>query len=64
MKAHSKQQYDKCKGFLNGEYKLNEMYVLAQTYTNEIVSLVGYNRFRLDTDKNIITAFCKAITLN
>ncbi len=62
----SQQQYDKGQRYLSGLESDTDMYVLAQTYLNEIISLVGRDRVKTgttktDTDKSIFTEFCKSM---
>ena len=61
LTAHSEIQYNKWKLWLTGEVKESDMFILAQTYKQEIYNLIGYDRFENDTNKNIFNDFAKII---
>lgn len=63
MTKVTQQQYNKCQAYLRGEVKDTDMYILAQTYWSEIHILVGDERLRNDSDKNIFTEWCKTVTI-
>ncbi len=64
-KAHSKQQFDKWKSYLNGLHSDKDMYMIARNYINEIIGMCnakGISRYK-ETDKTIFTHFAKCITI-
>lgn len=59
--AHSIQQYDKWKGFLNGSVKKSDMYILAETYINEMYSVFGWLNVKCVDETEIFNEFAKLI---
>lgn len=57
--AHSEYQYNKWKGFLNGEYKVTDMTLIAANYVNEINRVV--DNVNEKTDQEVFTEFAKVI---
>jgi hypothetical protein len=55
IRAHSKYQYNKWQDWNKGLIKNEDMFILAQTYWNEINSLVRSKGFRIEglTDSQI-----------
>ena len=66
MKAHSIQQYNKWKAWERGEIKNRDMFILAQTYINEIISICYVNEKDLQklTDTEVFKLVAESITID
>ena len=59
--AHSEQQYNKWKEWLNGDKNESDYLILATTYLNQFYSCFGYSETHERETKHLFTDFAKVI---